>query len=76
MSDASANGKHQYVHQDDGVIVRVDTVDDADDDVFDDDVLISVTFDGHDHPHSAEMFSMEQVEFLHDRFGRILDDDE
>lgn len=65
----SASDKHHYVHQEDNVIARVDTFDNDDDDV-----LISVTFDGNDHPHSAEVFSMDQVKFLHDRLGRILDD--
>lgn len=75
MSDASERERHHYVHRsDDHVLTRVETVDD-DDDVFDDnDVLISITFDGNDQPHTAEIFDREQVEFLHDRLGRILDD--
>ena len=68
MAENAEREKHHYVHQEDNVIARVDTFDD-------DDVLISVTFDGNDHPHSAEVFSMEQVAFLHDRLGRILGDD-
>jgi hypothetical protein len=67
--DCERANQHHYIHQDGEYSIRVDEFGD------DDEVMISTHFEDEEFPYSGEVFDMEEVAFLHNSLGRILNDE-
>lgn len=70
MSDESeCENLHRYVHRDGELLTRVFEFEDDDDEI-----MITTHYEDEEFPYGAEIYDREQVEFIHESLGRILND--